>query len=411
MDKKIKILYYGDSPSAPTGFGKVSHEIIKRLLKTGKYEIHCLGINFLGDSVPEHKWEDLYLYPIQGDPYGRNRFPQLLFQLQPDVVWCINDYDSVVDFVPRVLMDYKDKTSNPVYFVLYSPIDGEPIYPEWVELLKRYVDKFVVVTKYAQEVIKRTDPTFIVDQVYHGVNLESFKELPEDVIKNIRSNLNDKFVVLAVGVNQLRKQYPILLDAFARFSRDKDDVVLWLHTQPVMSPGWDLRKLIRLFDIKDKTIMTKGIEGLKGVSVDELNIIYNIADVYVSANCGEGFGLPTIEAMACHKPIIIPNNTSNTEVVDGAAHLIQTDHNTIFPNRDRELVRPIPSSIQIVEALEKMYSDKNYRKEMADKAYNKVIERVKNGDFDWDKVAQYFDNEFQKLTNDNSEDLSLEEIL
>jgi len=410
LNKKIKILLYSDSVSASTGFGVVSHNIVKRLLKTNKYEIHQLAINWYGDSIEEHKWENLYLYPMQSDPYGRNRVFPLLMKVQPDILLAINDYDSW-GHIPEALQLYKEKTGKSVKWLAHSPIDGEPIYPEWIEFIKRFIDKFVVVSKYGQEVISKTDPTFSVDQIYHGVDTEVFKKLPEKDIKKAKEQLQGKFCIVMVGTNQLRKQYPIALEAFTNFAKDKDDVVLLLHTQRNMSVGWNLDKLVRLFNISNKVLFTSGLTGLEGIKREELNLIYNIADVFLNNSCGEGFALPLLESMFAGAPVIYAANSSLPELIGDAGIPIPTDHYTIFPNRDRELVRPIPSSQVITEALNKLYNDRNLLKEYSQKSLDRTKELYDSGQLNWDVISDYFDKEFDKLLENKEEVLSLEEVL
>ena len=410
MMDKIKLFVYSDSVSANTGFGTVSHNLIKNWLATEKYEIHQLGINSTGDSSPEYKWENFYHYPPISDPFGRNRFYPLLEKIKPDLLFIINDYDAC-GHVAEGLLQYKEKNKVAISFVLYSPIDGSPIYPEWTNFIKRYVNKFVVVSKYAQEVIKQTDPTMQVDQVYHGVDIETFKKLPEEQIKNSREQLGKKFIVNMTGTNQLRKQYPVALEAFARFSQDKDDVLLFLHTQRFLSVGWNLDKLIRLFNLSGKVVFTEGIMGAHGIPKKDLNLVYNIADVFLNSSCGEGFCLPLIENMAIGQPIIYADNTSLSELVGDAGVAIPTDHWTIFPNNDRELIRPIPSSKHITDALNKMYYNEDFRKEMGQKAKDKFDKMYNEGLFNWKNISDYFDKEFDKLLSDKEEILDLEDIL
>jgi len=72
-------------------------------------------------------------------------------------------------------------------------------------------------------------------------------------------------------------------------------VLLFLHTQRELSVGWNLDKIIRLFNIGDKTAFSAGLSGIRGVSLNDLCLIYNVSDVFLSTSCGEGFCLPLIE--------------------------------------------------------------------------------------------------------------------
>lgn len=78
----------------------------------------------------------------------------------------------------------------------------------------------------------------------------------------------------------------------------------------------------------------------------------------------EGFGLPPLEAMQCGCPVITSNNSSLPEVVGDAGILIDCT-----------------SDDEHVAAFEKYYFDEQFRKEMADKGY----ERSKT--FSWKKMS------------------------
>jgi Glycosyltransferase len=58
------------------------------------------------------------------------------------------------------------------------------------------------------------------------------------------------------------------------------------------------------------------------ISINHLPYIYNAAKLFVYPSLYEGFGLPTVEAMACGIPVITSNITSIPEVVDNSALLI-----------------------------------------------------------------------------------------
>ena len=50
------------------------------------------------------------------------------------------------------------------------------------------------------------------------------------------------------------------------------------------------------------------------VSNSELVELYNMADCFVSASLGEGFGMPQLEAMLCGCPVVTAHNTAMIEV-------------------------------------------------------------------------------------------------
>jgi glycosyltransferase involved in cell wall biosynthesis len=66
----------------------------------------------------------------------------------------------------------------------------------------------------------------------------------------------------------------------------------------------------------DEIIFTHPDYGVPfGVGRQELNMLYNAADCYVSTSTGEGWGICTTEAMAAGVPVVVPRNTSHVEIV------------------------------------------------------------------------------------------------
>jgi hypothetical protein len=55
-------------------------------------------------------------------------------------------------------------------------------------------------------------------------------------------------------------------------------------------------------------------DWFEGISNDELCELYNLSDFRLSCSGGEGFGIPTIEAMACGCINIVPSNTCFPEI-------------------------------------------------------------------------------------------------
>jgi len=77
-NKKIKLLFFGDSMLCGTGFSTVSKNILKRLYDTGNYDITCIAINYFGDphELPYKMFPAAY--NRQGDVYGRQRLLDIL---------------------------------------------------------------------------------------------------------------------------------------------------------------------------------------------------------------------------------------------------------------------------------------------------------------------------------------------
>lgn len=124
--------------------------------------------------------------------------------------------------------------------------------------------------------------------------------------------------LLAVGVQDPRKNLTALLQAFARLRRHGD---IDAGVQLVLAGTQG-----RLAAPLARTVRTLGLESavvLPGfIDDDDLPAVYSGAAVFVFPSLYEGFGLPVLEAMACGAPVVTSNAASMAEVAGGAAMLV-----------------------------------------------------------------------------------------
>lgn len=105
------------------------------------------------------------------------------------------------------------------------------------------------------------------------------------------------------------------------------------------------------------------------VDDEDMSALYSGAEMFVFPSLYEGFGIPVLEAMKCGLPVICSNTTSLPEVIGDCG--IQ-----INPYSDK----------QLLEAMEKMYFDREFR----EKCIKKGLERAKL--FTWKKCVDVITN-------------------
>jgi glycosyltransferase involved in cell wall biosynthesis len=128
-------------------------------------------------------------------------------------------------------------------------------------------------------------------------------------------NIEDDFI-LFVGTIEPRKNLITLARAFAKILRTTT-----LRPQLVIAgkKGWlvdELFSYIKEMDMSDRVRFT----GY--VSDDDLRALYSSCSVCVYPSLYEGFGLPTLEAMACGAPVITSRTPAIMETVGDAARLV-----------------------------------------------------------------------------------------
>ncbi|MDI3339585.1 MAG: glycosyltransferase family 1 protein, partial [Sphaerobacter sp.] len=128
-------------------------------------------------------------------------------------------------------------------------------------------------------------------------------------------------VIFNVGGVDVRKNLPVLIEAFARALPE-----LPPETRLVIAGRAHARNP-RLYPPLEPVIRRCGVEGkvvLTGaISAEEKLAFYNLADLYVFPSLYEGFGLSPLEAMACGTPVIAADRASLPEVVGSGGLLVE----------------------------------------------------------------------------------------
>jgi len=405
--KKIRLIYYGDSPSVATGFGKVASNILPRLWETGDYEIMCFGVNYWGVPHPY----PFQIYPMlpnhQGDPYGREKVMQVIPNIDFDIAFFLQD-SFIMTFIPQLIEECKKKGKN-FRTLSYFPIDGTP-WPEWIEAMSA-TDISVTYTEWGRkECVKAYPPIGDKLQVIpHGISLKEFyPKSPEErlqIRKMLFGQYADKFIVINVNRNQQRKDLPRSVMAFREFKKDCPDSVMYFHCAE-QDVGWNMPRIVQHLGLKpgEDVLFPRDFNVNQGFPVAWMNDLYNAADVNISTTLGGGWELSSVEALSCRIPCIFPNNSALTEIfADGRGFLCRSGDTPnmrgAFP-MDNDIIRPFTNIEDMVKYLKRLYEDKKsggrIAKQMTDKAYKWVVENLQ-----WEKhIVPRFDAMFRALYAD-----------
>ncbi len=137
--------------------------------------------------------------------------------------------------------------------------------------------------------------------------------------------------ILALGNIHPRKNLARLLDAYLLLRQQRQDLpaMVWSGLQ-----YWDSHELVQR--AREAGVVLTGF-----VAKEHLPALYRQASLLVYPSLYEGFGLPTLEAMACGTPVVASNTTSLPEVVGQAALTVNpTDARAIAASIARLLDEP-----------------------------------------------------------------------
>lgn len=371
----MKIVMVSDSPTIPTGYGRVIKMLAKSFTDAGNF-VDVIGWGY--DGSPHDFPYNIIPCDTNRDGHGEDILANYIRQNKPDILFTLGD-PWMLDFVPQI------EERSAVVWISYFPIDGHPIPREWHSWIAN-ADYPIVFSNYAQELVEQTigrRPSLI----YHGVDTSVFKPLNKEEIRE-SFEVSDKFVVGTVARNQPRKNLPALIKAYSIFSKNKPDTALYMHTQ-VRDVGWDIADITSRFGVENSTFTTNGFSAYKGVSDEELVKIYNMFNIFVLPTMAEGFGLPIVEAQACGVPVLVTDFSACSELVVDRQELLKVKDTLIM---GRNIEQAIVDVDDIVRKLNFFYDDwktKNSRK--ANVYSTKGVELAK--ELDWSIIC----NDFNEL--------------
>ncbi len=156
-----------------------------------------------------------------------------------------------------------------------------------------------------------------IQVIPNGINPDIFSP------SGLKYNLNSqkKVKLLFVGGTIFRKGIDLLLRAFVRVFNSSDDICLVIKDigGKTFYKGQTSFKMIE--EIQHLANAPEIIYIDDELSEYEMAALYRACDVFVSPYRGEGFSLPTLEAMACGLPVIVTEGGPTDDFVDEAFSL------------------------------------------------------------------------------------------
>jgi glycosyltransferase involved in cell wall biosynthesis len=399
-----RILWLGDA-GCHTGFAKVTHNVAERLVTQYGHDVHVLAVNYDGDYYNG----PLKLYRpnknMPSDVYGQSRYLEMLGIVEPDVVFILNDPHIILKFLFLNTWDEEKILLRHCPIVTYMPVDGYN-YPGAWHLLEDTTSA-VVMSNHGKKAFPKAD------LVYHGVDTKMFRPLStgEKVTstgKIVRTAKDakrafgydpDGFLVLRVDRNDLRKDFADTWKALVPVMKRHSDVQVHFHCTS-RDEGADLRYLLtREPELEPRFFFPGGVNTFQGWPIEDISILYNAADMFVSTSMGEGFGLTLAEAAASGTPIVAQDCSSITEVVGPGGILVPPGRPfSVYNGTDMYL----PDVEAFTDAIEHLYSSRGARRDLGEKGRDHVV-----ANFNWDVATSQFND---IIANAVTEQLQLDAV-
>ena len=235
-------------------------------------------------------------------------------------------------------------------------------------LMVKHAKKIIAVSdstkKDLQEIFKVSGEKIkVIKSGFDKRLFEESKAPREKVLERYGINNNKKYILFLGTIDPI-KNITRLFEAFKAFKEKCINNDKKCDYKLVMAGknGWlsgEYRQIVKDLGIAKDVIFTGYIVG------DELVPLFKNADFFVMPSLYEGFGTTILEAFATGTPAIVSNVSSVPEIAGDAA---------LFVN-------PLRTD-EIAEAMSKLATDENLKKELIEKG-KKQVEK-----FNWDKCAR-----------------------
>jgi glycosyltransferase involved in cell wall biosynthesis len=311
----------------------------QRILRKNKHGMDMVALQLikaLQEIAPEHEYvvfvrpgEDtgvlnglssvkfVYVRGITYADWEQVWLPLAILREKVDLMHFTSNTAPVFCPVPYILtlhdVIFMEKSSRSK--VLYQRLGA--IYREWnVPIAVRKAAKVVTVSNYESNRILKyfPDVNHQLRVIYNAVSSSFFDRLAMPASSSLGKIPSSFFLFL--GNTDPKKNTDNVIKAYIHYRQTlKGDLPLIIGDYP--------RALVEALMVKEGAgYLLEDVVSMGYLTQFELSNLYKKATAFLYPSLRESFGIPLLEAMACHCPVISSNTSSMPEVAEGAAILI-----------------------------------------------------------------------------------------
>lgn len=285
----------------------------------------------LNKKVKEKKL-DIFFFPFDISPFYSGKYILMIH----DLIFQTKYARNIKNFFFSMLV--KDSVKRTKKIITPSKFTKE-------EIIKKY--------KLKEEIVRVL--YLGVDPVFRKVSYQKAKKKICEELNILPPHIVEKGFIIHAG--RIKPAYKNLFTLLKAYINCKDKIGKYLLIVSTDKPSKSEERIIKKY--KDNIIL------LHNIPDEILVLLYNLSEFFVYPSFYEGFGMSSLEAMACGKPIIASNIPPFLEVI-GDAGIFFNPYNTS----------------QLSKALVELSLNENLRKELSKRAEK----RAKL--FSWEKFSK-----------------------
>ena len=394
--KKIKVLIVSTHINQVNGYSKVTFNILQQLAVLPWISLVHFGTQKLANGDLGRKYptgvkviDGTAMEKQKMAGFAFSELPGVITSERPDIVLIYNDLSVICGYIEEIRKAIQNR-----FFGLWAYVDSnyksqpQPL----IDILNRDIERIFCFTKYWKDEIKSQGITRPVDVMNHGINTQMVHPIPKELARQSLGLPKDVFLFSSMNRNTSRKRLDLLVMSFVK-------LIVRFPIKPIFmlvvadkgdKGGYQLFEIFsRELKLAGATTDTFGNRLLITSSNtcykdDDINLLYNCADVGVSCAEGEGWGLCSFEQMSVGIPQIVPeiggyteycNNNNSIMVKPKMRYYIPQAHNTVTGEAQ------IVDTEDVAKAMERYVFDEDLRKLHGKLAKEKISE------YTWDKCC------------------------
>jgi len=394
--KKIKVLIVSTHINQVNGYSKVTFNILQQLAVIPWISLVHFGTQKLANGDLGRKYpagvkvfDGTAIEKQKMAGFAFSELPGVITSEKPNIVLIYNDLSVICGYIEEIRKAIQNR-----FFGLWAYVDStyksqpQPL----IDILNRDVERIFCFTKMWKDEIKSQGITRPVDVMNHGINTQMVRPIPKELARQSLGLPKDVFLFSSMNRNTPRKRLDLIVMSFVK-------LIVRFPMKPIFmlvvadkgdKGGYQLFEIFsRELKLAGANIDTFGNRLLITSSNtcykdDDINLLYNCADVGVSCAEGEGWGLCSFEQMSVGIPQIVPeiggyteycNNNNSIMVKPKMRYYIPQAHNTVTGEAQ------IVDTEDVAKAMERYVFDEDLRKLHGKLAKEKISE------YTWDKCC------------------------
>jgi glycosyltransferase involved in cell wall biosynthesis len=350
-----------NSPGSPTGYGQQGEYLVERLVRHGVKTALLSNYGLEGRiETIKTKHGDVAHYPRGVAPYSQDVLtpwhehhrsqhdPGLKHAIMTLYdVWVYNGWESKQPVIAWVPMDHVTTPPSVAKFLMRENVTPVAMAPHGLEQLTGAgIEAHYIPHSIDTKVFQRTEK--IMNHLGVRVPVREVLGVPEDT-----------FLVTIIAANKAnglvhRKGFSEAFLGFSLFHKEQPNSHLYVHADPsTTTGGFDLGVLAQTSGIPANAVTFGNRDQLRiGYSREHLAGLYTASDVLLATSYGEGFGVPTVEALACGTRVIASGWAASKDLVSEDSWLVDGQ---VFWDEPQKAFYQIPNIAAIVTALSEAY--------------------------------------------------------